>query len=88
VLSDPVTHPSVADDISAVAIPLIEIRPSPDGEGYLLGHGPQEVWHALEIHAINYAQAICPECDIVVYHADGRVKHRYTSNSRSPGDQR
>lgn len=59
--------------------PVVEIRPSRDGTGFTLKFEDVERWYAQEIHAINYAQDLCAHCDVVVYFADGTVKHRYSS---------
>jgi hypothetical protein len=63
--------------------PTVEIRPTADGKGCLLTYGQQQLWYELEVHAISFAQDACENCDIVVYHANGTVKHRYTAAGRA-----
>jgi hypothetical protein len=58
--------------------PVIEIRPAADG-GYTFNHGNLALWYAEEIHAINYAQDLCSDCDVVVFFANGKIKHRYSA---------
>lgn len=62
--------------------PVVEIRPKRKVSGFDLKCGTLKVWFAEEIHAINYAQDLLRSFDIVVFHADGRVKHRYTHADR------
>lgn len=55
---------------------VVEIRPQRSG-GYSLEFRDITVWYAREDYAVQYAQEICRECDIVVFYGDGTVKHRY-----------
>ena len=59
---------------------IVEIRPVRSG-GYTLEFRDISVWYAREDYAIQYAQEICRECDIVVYYGDGTIKHRYSGRS-------
>ena len=59
--------------------PTVEIRPAKGTDGFTLTYGTLELWYGMEIHAINYAQDLCSQCDILVYHPNGTLKHRYTA---------
>jgi hypothetical protein len=57
------------------------IRPFADGVGYSLAKEGTNLWFDNEIHAINYAQEVFPQSEILVLHLDGTVKHHYGPTS-------
>ena len=67
--------------------PIVEVRPCEDGAGHLLTYGAVELWFASEVHAINYAQDLCADCDVVVYYSSGVTKHRYSSMPSTRGSK-
>jgi hypothetical protein len=58
---------------------VVKINPESNGDGFVLRFESTELWYASEVHAINYANVFCKDCDIVVYRSDGSVKHRYSA---------
>lgn len=60
---------------------VITIRPFADGVGYALMMEDTSLWFDNEIHAINYAQDVFPNCEITVLHGDGTIRHRYSATS-------
>jgi hypothetical protein len=56
---------------------VVEIRTTEHLPGYQLGCGEVSLWFAQEVHALNHAQEVFPDHDIVIFDQDGNVKHRY-----------
>lgn len=61
----------------AAGASVLIIRPFADGVGYSLTKEGTNLWFDNEIHAINYAQEVFPQCEILVLHQDGSPKHHY-----------
>ena len=64
---------------------VMTIQPFANGVGYALRIDGKDLWFDSEIHAINYAQDLHPECDVVVLDSDGTVRHHYSVPSLSAG---
>ena len=57
---------------------LVEIKPSPDRDGFCLRMGTTgPVWFAFEHLAVAYAQEAFPTREIVVYEGEDVIKRRY-----------
>lgn len=65
----------------AVPRPVLAIKPFTGGIGYVLQVENAEYWFDTEIHAINYAQDLYPQCDIAVLNPDGSILHRYSGTA-------
>ena len=61
--------------------PLIEIKPSPDGDGFCLRRGKANpMWFTHEQEAVVYAQEVFPTSEVVVYAGDEAIKQRYAAS--------
>jgi hypothetical protein len=71
--------PAVLPVVSAYA--TVTVRPFADGVGYSLTMEGTSLWFDNEIHAVNYAQEVFPDCEIVVLQKDGSPKQHYGATS-------